>query len=122
TALSHIIFSHVSLHINDQSLLLPHALPVFFGYAAPAPPQPHTLSLRDALPIFVGHAELPRPQRLVDVLGGGAGKRDFEVALAGRSEEHTSELQSRGHLVCRLLLEKKKEEHRSKFQSPAHDV
>src|SRR5690625_6638930 len=28
---------------------------------------------------------------------------------AGRSEEHTSELQSRGHLVCRLLLEKKKE-------------
>src|SRR5690625_5965043 len=30
-----------------------------------------------------------------------------EVAC-GRSEEHTSELQSRGHLVCRLLLEKKK--------------
>src|SRR5690625_6081368 len=28
--------------------------------------------------------------------------------VAGRSEEHTSELQSRGHLVCRLLLEKKK--------------
>src|SRR5690625_6040225 len=28
--------------------------------------------------------------------------------LDGRSEEHTSELQSRGHLVCRLLLEKKK--------------
>src|SRR5690625_7126832 len=31
----------------------------------------------------------------------------------GRSEEHTSELQSRGHLVCRLLLEKKKKIHRS---------
>src|SRR5690625_6642008 len=30
------------------------------------------------------------------------------VNSAGRSEEHTSELQSRGHLVCRLLLEKKK--------------
>src|SRR5690625_3771420 len=30
------------------------------------------------------------------------------AALEGRSEEHTSELQSRGHLVCRLLLEKKK--------------
>src|SRR5690625_6136302 len=29
----------------------------------------------------------------------------------GRSEEHTSELQSRGHLVCRLLLEKKKTRH-----------
>src|SRR5690625_6298937 len=33
--------------------------------------------------------------------------RDHDPAL--RSEEHTSELQSRGHLVCRLLLEKKKE-------------
>src|SRR5690625_6655955 len=31
-----------------------------------------------------------------------------EVADSSRSEEHTSELQSRGHLVCRLLLEKKK--------------
>src|SRR5690625_6763712 len=30
------------------------------------------------------------------------------VGMAARSEEHTSELQSRGHLVCRLLLEKKK--------------
>src|SRR5690625_6522074 len=30
------------------------------------------------------------------------------VIVGGRSEEHTSELQSRGHLVCRLLLEKKK--------------
>src|SRR5690625_6220442 len=32
--------------------------------------------------------------------------------LLGRSEEHTSELQSRGHLVCRLLLEKKKQKQR----------
>src|SRR5437870_8962765 len=31
------------------------------------------------------------------------------LAAPARSEEHTSELQSRGHLVCRLLLEKKKE-------------
>src|SRR2546422_4737315 len=37
-------------------------------------------------------------------------QRDIE-----RSEEHTSELQSRLHLVCRLLLEKKKIEHRSRF-------
>src|SRR5690625_2977387 len=37
-------------------------------------------------------------------------RRDYlaGVATYGRSEEHTSELQSRGHLVCRLLLEKKK--------------
>src|SRR5207253_8041946 len=32
----------------------------------------------------------------------------FQVGYPTRSEEHTSELQSRGHLVCRLLLEKKK--------------
>src|SRR5439155_7926448 len=32
-----------------------------------------------------------------------------DAAARARSEEHTSELQSRGHLVCRLLLEKKKE-------------
>src|SRR4051794_41334666 len=41
-----------------------------------------------------------------------------------RSEEHTSELQSPVHLVCRLLLEKKKEqrseEHTSELQSPVH--
>src|SRR5437870_8172238 len=33
--------------------------------------------------------------------------REFELEPSDRSEEHTSELQSRGHLVCRLLLEKK---------------
>src|SRR5690625_6180452 len=33
---------------------------------------------------------------------------NVDIALDKRSEEHTSELQSRGHLVCRLLLEKKK--------------
>src|SRR2546422_6015736 len=36
---------------------------------------------------------------------------DAEQLLAPRSEEHTSELQSRLHLVCRLLLEKKKKNH-----------
>src|SRR5437870_11370022 len=42
------------------------------------------------------------------------------VSVAERSEEHTSELQSRGHLVCRLLLEKKKKysEYRNFRQSP----
>src|SRR5690625_5603927 len=36
------------------------------------------------------------------------GARIIDFIQEGRSEEHTSELQSRGHLVCRLLLEKKK--------------
>src|SRR5690625_6370757 len=39
--------------------------------------------------------------------GGYTFKDYFKVGLPLRSEEHTSELQSRGHLVCRLLLEKK---------------
>src|SRR5207253_7509305 len=38
----------------------------------------------------------------------GIAVRDHNRAQDNRSEEHTSELQSRGHLVCRLLLEKKK--------------
>src|SRR5690625_3719182 len=37
--------------------------------------------------------------------------RTFSIEEIPRSEEHTSELQSRGHLVCRLLLEKKKTTH-----------
>src|SRR5690625_6707423 len=36
-------------------------------------------------------------------------RRQWGLVVEDRSEEHTSELQSRGHLVCRLLLEKKKE-------------
>src|SRR5205809_7331695 len=59
----------------------------------------YTLSLHDALPILFGGdmADLYRRN------GGDV----FEDSLE-RSEEHTSELQSRLHLVCRLLLEKKK--------------
>src|SRR5256885_8043070 len=38
----------------------------------------------------------------------GDGTHEFEVSAPGRSEEHTSELQSPCNLVCRLLLEKKK--------------
>src|SRR5690625_5803480 len=41
---------------------------------------------------------------------------------AFRSEEHTSELQSRGHLVCRLLLEKKKHENRRGPEEPGLGV
>src|SRR5439155_7855581 len=47
----------------------------------------------------------PEPQRVVIIEFADVAARDFPQV---RSEEHTSELQSRGHLVCRLLLEKKK--------------
>src|SRR5947209_10532699 len=70
----------------------------------------YTLSLHDALPILwamVGARPLP-----IGVFGVDAeGKGSLRVApLGSRSEEHTSELQSRQYLVCRLLLEKKKKE------------
>src|SRR5690625_6284936 len=46
-----------------------------------------------------------------DLYAAALGKEGLiiDVRNNGRSEEHTSELQSRGHLVCRLLLEKKKD-------------
>src|SRR5690625_6621359 len=50
----------------------------------------------------------PVDHRLVRIQDqSGAGVSEFNAV---RSEEHTSELQSRGHLVCRLLLEKKKQQ------------
>src|SRR3712207_2933272 len=50
-----------------------------------------------------------RLRHLLDAQRGEDGEQGLElVRRAGRSEEHTSELQSRQYLVCRLLLEKKK--------------
>src|SRR5699024_12691763 len=66
-----------------------------------APPEIYTLSLHDALPI----CRWPRQRR-----GRPPGRRSCSCSWRrspGRSEEHTSELQSRFDLVCRLLLEKK---------------
>src|SRR3989442_3291206 len=68
------------------------------------PPRSTLFSLHDALPILKTYP-LGRRHSKVQV-------SDFSVAWrrggTPRSEEHTSELQSRPHLVCRLLLEKKK--------------
>src|SRR5206468_10796590 len=47
------------------------------------------------------------------IAGQIGGEDDQSVRLSGRSEEHTSELQSRSDLVCRLLLEKKKHSNNS---------
>src|SRR2546430_4180561 len=61
----------------------------------------YTLSLHDALPIFAARGKELDAEGLHGVLA-----RPLETF--GRSEEHTSELQSQSNLVCRLLLEKKK--------------
>src|SRR5690606_41107477 len=108
------------------------SMSVFFSFLeAPPPAGSSTLSLHDALPIFAAAL-------LADEPGRGAIERpgsfsihsnymecpgEFQDAYTlspileiltdhdtRRSEEHTSELQSRENLVCRLLLEKKKKE------------
>src|SRR5258707_2557365 len=74
----------------------------FFFFNDTATTEIYTLSLHDALPIFT--------DRRVD--GGAVVPRHVHEAgqpQVVRSEEHTSELQSRQYLVCRLLLEKKKD-------------
>src|SRR3712207_6887469 len=90
----------------------------FFFFNDTATTEIYTLSLHDALPISRRrgqHRQHPRPLDRVPLLrrpprrrrergGGRVGRRGPGL----RSEEHTSELQSRQYLVCRLLLEKKK--------------
>src|SRR5690625_5936590 len=51
--------------------------------------------------------EVEDPKALAEALEGAEAVVDLAALLPQRSEEHTSELQSRGHLVCRLLHEKK---------------
>src|SRR5207249_9965225 len=107
----------------------------FFFFLAPPPPPLSPLSLHDALPIslgrhldpdqvdgrpceprlhtqvgvFLGREELSR-NRMVRVLhlDSALPQHLHRPDHPARSEEHTSELQSRFDLVCRLLLEKKK--------------
>src|SRR3712207_7138931 len=71
----------------------------------------YTLSLHDALPIYAvderaERVRRPRTLGAAECRPCGRGARDHGRAGA-RSEEHTSELQSRQYLVCRLLLETK---------------
>src|SRR5437870_9079164 len=76
---------------------------VLFFFNDTAPTEIYTLSLHDALPICFFHAD-PHPGNVLLTDDNRIGLIDLGMV---RSEEHTSELQSRGHLVCRLLLEKK---------------
>src|SRR2546421_9440547 len=77
----------------------------FYGNA----PSGHTdMVSRDGTAQGIGGARV-RASRGRQVYGERPGSR--EVLSESRSEEHTSELQSRSDLVCRLLLEKKKKKH-----------
>src|SRR3712207_9216892 len=87
---------------------------ILFFFNDTATTEIYTLSLHDALPIFPAQPRpLPPPRRRDPPRRAAvrpAGHRQ-DAARPGRSEEHTSELQSRQYLVCRLLLEKKKIKH-----------
>src|SRR2546429_3426882 len=83
----------------------------FFFFNDTATTEIYTLSLHDALPIFAqrgGDGVEPLALGVVESHADTQRERDEDAdAQDVRSEEHTSELQSRLHLVCRLLLEKK---------------
>src|SRR3712207_8102465 len=98
----------------------------FFFFNDTATTEIYTLSLHDALPICPRRRRLglldpahARPRRAA---AEGLGRAQDPAARGARaeghvdrSEEHTSELQSRQYLVCRLLLEKKKKQSRLRF-------
>src|SRR5438034_3748506 len=81
----------------NRTIVQPNQIATIFFFNVTGPSEIYTLSLHDALPI-----SLPGPSE-------GPGRPEVPEAPStdGRSEEHTSELQSHSDLVCRLLLEKK---------------
>src|SRR5205809_7228316 len=88
---------------------------LLFFFTDPPTTEISTLSLHDALPICLNgsagvedHDFVGEIEGELDVLLDQKNRLTLELQ---RSEEHTSELQSRLHLVCRLLLEKKKKNH-----------
>src|SRR5438067_3736131 len=91
--------------MSQRTYLVQFQRHFFFFFNDTATTEIYTLSLHDALPIFARAAccsECPRPART-------------HRTGTTRSEEHTSELQSRFDLVCRLLLEKKKKKSKTKW-------
>src|SRR5436305_11260666 len=95
-------------------------LKLFVFFNDPSTTKIYTLSLHDALPILSSTTRM----RIFSAMGGTHDRARISMPSATsapspratpRSEEHTSELQSRPHLVCRLLLEKKKKQMKWQF-------
>src|SRR5260370_24516406 len=90
--------------------------PLIFFFNDTATSEIYTLSLHDALPIFWRRREARSLEECIDVavaacrddLQSPRRTRRPQHRCIPRSEEHTSELQSHLNIVCRLLLEKKK--------------
>src|SRR3712207_9064152 len=101
-----------------------HTQDIYFFFNDTATTEIYTLSLHDALPIWTRRAPADGTPTNQDGAANPALAKSSAMWLATacawplgtkammqRSEEHTSELQSRQYLVCRLLLEKKKKQH-----------
>src|SRR5690554_7793254 len=88
------------VHLTNHLVNLLYILSIFF-FNDTATTEIYTLSLHDALPIYGNEQGKTKTIPLSNM-----SVRPQDIVT--RSEEHTSELQSRPHLVCRLLLEKKK--------------
>src|SRR3712207_7141132 len=86
-----------------RSTLFPYTT-LFRSFVIDELPQRHADAFVDRKLLYVE----PAPEHLERMRAQKERPRIVQNAYAGRSEEHTSELQSRQYLVCRLLLEKKK--------------
>src|SRR5439155_25161702 len=100
--------THSHIHINTHLFLM---YTLFFFSMIPRPPRstlfPYTTLFR-SLGLFCRRRRRIACPRVGDERSRRCRGRRDRSSPTRRSEEHTSELQSRGHLVCRLLLEKKK--------------
>src|SRR2546422_1630189 len=84
-------------------------MPALDGEFCPVRREPVTRnSFRGEMSELAGNAPEPLRPEIIDILFTHREHHAFSIWCELRSEEHTSELQSRLHLVCRLLLEKKK--------------
>src|SRR5436190_16836119 len=88
-----------------------------FFFSEHGPSETYPLSLHDALPISTFRSR--RASRCRSTSASSSGSTSAPTGPSTRSEEHTSELQSHSDLVCRLLLEKKKNRCVSGAQGPA---
>src|SRR5438445_7747945 len=96
--------SAIDTDLYFSGLVVNVVFPVFF-FNDPATTEIYTLSLHDALPTCATRF----------IPGAAPRSSPRSKNCWPRSEEHTSELQSRQYLVCRLLLEKKKTSGRPRF-------
>src|SRR2546430_10361762 len=88
-------------------IIRPSSCFLFFFFNDTATTEIYTLSLHDALPILSDQGSSRSRGHAIRALSP-INPRWLGLGLGKRSEEHTSELQSQSNLVCRLLLEKKK--------------